>query len=69
MYITKTFKYEKDGIIYVGGKIPENAKILESFSILNAESGKNLIRIQDNKNVGESILLIKTDSRENYREE
>ena len=69
MYITKTFKYEKDGIIYVGGKIPENAKILESFSILNAESGKNLIRIQDNKNVGESILLVKTDSRENYREE
>lgn len=69
MYITKTFKYEKDGIIYIGGKIPENAKILESFSILNAESGKNLIRIQDNKNVGESILLVKTDSRENYKEE
>ena len=69
MYITETYKYEKDGIVYVGGEVPEGATILETMDILNAEDGKDLIRISDDENMGSSIWLRNGDVQENYREE
>lgn len=69
MYITETYKYKKDGIIYVGGEVPEGAEILETMEILNAEDGYDLIRILDNENVGSNIWLRDGDIQENYREE
>lgn len=69
MYISEMYKYEKDGIIYVGGEVPEGATILETMDILNAEEGNDLIRISDNENVGSSIWLRNGDVQENYREE
>lgn len=69
MYINQVYKYEKDGIIYVGGEVPEGATILETMDILNAEDGYNLIRISDNENVGANIWLRNGDIKENYKEE
>lgn len=69
MYITQTYKYEKDGIVYVGGEVPEGAEILETMDILNAEDGNDLIRITDDENMGSSLWLRDGDSQENYREE
>ena len=69
MYITETYKYIKDGIVYVGGEVPEGATILETMYILNAEEGNDLIRIADDENVGSSIWLRNGDVQENYREE
>ena len=39
MFITQCYKYEKDGIVYVGGNVPEGATILETMDILNADDG------------------------------
>jgi hypothetical protein len=69
MYITETYKYIKDGIVYVGGEVPEGATILETMDILNAEEEMDLIRIADDENVGSSIWLRDGDVQENYREE
>lgn len=69
MYITNMYKYEKDGIVYVAGEIPEGAEILETMDILNAEDGFDLIRISDNENVGPNIWLHNGDVKENYKEE
>ena len=69
MYITNMYKYEKDGIIYVAGEVPEGATLLETMDILNAEDGYDLIRISDEENVGANIWLHDGDVQENYREE
>lgn len=68
MYHTECYKYEKDGIIGVGGNVPEGATILETMDILNADEGKILIRKADNENVGSSIWLQGEDNESNYIE-
>ena len=68
MFITQCYKYEKDGIVYVGGEVPDGAEILETMDILNAEEGYDLIRIVDEEKVGNSIWLKDDDSQENYKE-
>ena len=68
MFITQVYKYEKDGIVYVGGNVPEDATILETMDILNAEEGFDLIRIADNENMGSSVWLRDGDVQENYKE-
>ena len=67
MFITQCYKYEKDGIVYVGGNVPEDATILEIMDILNAEEGFDLIRIADNENMGSSVWLKGGDVQENYK--
>lgn len=69
MYISNMYKYEKDGIVYVAGEVPEGATILETMDILNAEDGNDLIRIADNENMGANLWLKDGDVQENYREE
>lgn len=69
MYITQMYKYEKDGIVYVSGNVPDGAEILEKMDILNAEYGFDLIRIADKENVGANIWLRNGDTQENYREQ
>lgn len=69
MYITQCYKYELNGIVYVGGQVPEGATILETMDILNAEEGYDLIRISDEENMGNSVWLHDGDVQENYREE
>ena len=68
MFITQVYKYEKDGIVYVGGNVPEDATILESMNILNAEEGYTLIRKADGENIGSSIWLHNGDTQDNYTE-
>lgn len=68
MKIEKTYKYEKDGIVYVGTNIPEDAELMETMDILCSEEGYELVRISDNENVGESIWLKDGDVQENYKE-
>lgn len=69
MFITQVYKYEYNGVVYVGGDVPEGATILETMDILNAEDGFDLIRISDNENMGSSVWLHDGDVQENYREE
>lgn len=69
MYITQVYKYEKDGIVYVGGDVPEGATILETMDILNAEEGFQLVRKSDGENVGNSVWLHDGDTQDNYTEE
>lgn len=69
MYITETYKYRKDGVVYVGGEVPNNAEIIEKMVILNAEENYTLVRISDNEDVGSSIWLKDGDVEENYKEE
>jgi hypothetical protein len=69
MFITQCYKYKYNGIVYVGGEVPEGAEILETMNILNAEEGYDLVRISDNENVGSNIWLKDGDVQENYREE
>lgn len=68
MFITQCYKYEKDGIVYVSGNVPEDATILETLDILNAEEGFDLIRIVDNENMGSSVWLKDGDVQGNYKE-
>lgn len=68
MYITQVFKYRYNGIVYVGGNVPEGAEILETMDILNAEEGYDLIRQADNENMSNSVWLKDGDSQENYYE-
>lgn len=69
MFITQCYKYKYNGIVYVGGEVPEGAEILETMNILNAEEGFDLIRISDEENMGNSVWLRNGDVQENYREE
>ena len=68
MYHSNCYKYEKDGIVYVSGNLPEGATLLETMDILNADEGKVLIRKADNENVGTSIWLQGEDNESNYIE-
>lgn len=69
MFITQCYKYKYNGIVYVGGQVPEGAEILETMDILNAEDGFELIRKSDGENVGNSVWLHDGDVQDNYREE
>ena len=69
MFITQCYKYKYNGIVYVGGEVPENAEILETMDILNAEEGFDLIRISDEENIGNSVWLHDSDVQGNYKEE
>ena len=68
MYISNMYKYEKDGVVYVGGNVPDGATIIETMDILNAEDGYDLVRIADDENVGANIWLKDGDVKENYKE-
>lgn len=68
MNITQSYKYRKDGTVYVGGQVPEGSEILETMDILNAEEGFELVRISDDKKVGANIWLRDGDVKENYKE-
>ena len=68
MFIIQCCKYKYNGIVYVGGEVPEGAEILETMNILNAEEGFDLIRISDEENMGNSVWLKDGDVQENYRE-
>ena len=68
MYITQCYKYEKDGIVYVGANPPQDATILETMDILNADDGFDLVRKSDGENVGANIWLRDGDVQENYIE-
>lgn len=68
MYITQTYKYEINGIVYVGGDVPEGATILETMDILNAEDGYELQRKSDGENMGNSVWLHDGDTMDNYIE-
>ena len=68
MYITQSYKYRKDGTIYVGGQVPEGTEVLETMSILNAERGYYLVRIADDERIGRNIWLKDGDVKENYKE-
>ena len=68
MYVTQCYKYEENGVFYIGGNPPQDATILETMDILNAESGFNLIRKSDNENVGSSVWLHDGDTQDNYDE-
>jgi len=68
MFITQCYKYKYNGIVYVGGQVPEGAEILETMDILNTDDGFNLIRKSDNENVGNSVWLHDGDTQDNYNE-
>lgn len=68
MFITQTYKYKYNGIVYVGGKVPEDATILETMDILNADDGYELVRFYDNENVGSSVWLRDGDVQDKYIE-
>lgn len=68
MFITQCYKYKYNGIVYVGGQVPEDAEILESMDILNAENSYDLIRKSDDENVGANIWLKDGDVQDNYKE-
>lgn len=68
MYITQCYKYKYNGIVYVGGDVPDGAEILETMDILNAEDGYDLVRKSDGENVGTSIWLKDGDVQNNYIE-
>lgn len=69
MTIKKSYKYIKDGVVYVGKEVPEGAEMIEVMDILCAERGMTLIRIADEEDVGSSVWLKDGDKQENYREE
>lgn len=68
MFITQTYKYKYNGIVYVGGEVPEGAEILETMDILNAEDGYTLIRKSDFEDIGSSVWLRDGDTQDNYGE-
>lgn len=68
MYITQCYKHELNGIVYVGGNLPEGAEIIENMDILNAEQGYELVRKSDKEDVGNSIWLHNDDTQDNYEE-
>lgn len=66
MYHTECYKYEKDGTIYVSGKLPEGATVLETMDILNADEGYELVK--DGERVGTSVWLKDGDTQDKYSE-
>jgi hypothetical protein len=68
MFITQTYKYRYNDIVYVGGEVPEGAEIIETLDILNAEVGYVLIRKSDNEDMSNSLWLRNGDSQDNYEE-
>ena len=68
MYITQCYKYEVNGVIYVGGTPPQDATILETMDILNADDGYNLIRKSDGEKLGANVWLKDCDTQDNYIE-
>lgn len=68
MFITQTYKYKYNDIVYVGGNVSEGAEILETLDILNAEDGYTLIRKSDQEDIGSSIWLRAGDTQNNYEE-
>lgn len=66
MYITQTYKYKSNNVIYVGANVPEDAEVLETLNILNADEGYELVR--DGESVGNSVWLRDGDSQDNYTE-
>lgn len=68
MYITQSYKYKLNNIVYVSGTVPEGATIIESMDILCADEGYELKRILDDEIVGNSIWLHDGDVQENYQE-
>lgn len=68
MKIVQEHKYRSNGIVYVGGNVPDGAEIIETLNILVADDGKELQRKSDEKNVGTSIWLRDGDSQDNYVE-
>jgi hypothetical protein len=68
MFITECHKYKYNGIVYVGGQVPEGAEILETMDILNAEAGYTLIRKADSEDMGSSVWLRNGDTKDNYKE-
>ena len=68
MYITQCYKYELNGIVYVGGNLPEGAEIIENMDILNTEEGYELVRKSDKENFGNSLWLHNGDTQDNYEE-
>ena len=68
MYITQCYKYKYDGIVYVGGQVPDGAEILETMDILNAEESFELVHKSDCEKVGNSVWLHDGDVQENYKE-
>lgn len=68
MYITQSYKYKINDVVYVSGTLPEDATLLETMNILNAKEGFNLIRKSDEEDVGNSLWLKDGDSETNYYE-
>lgn len=68
MHIEKSYKYEVDGIRYVGGEVPDGATIVETLEILCAEEGYELWRKNSDECVGPSIWLQPGDSQRYYTE-
>lgn len=68
MFITQSYKYELDGVVYVSANVPQDATILETLDILNADDGFELVRKSDGENVGANIWLHDGDVQENYAE-
>lgn len=67
MYMSKLYKYEKDGVVGVG-LLPEGSTVIEEMDILNADEGFELIRKSDGENVGSSVWLKDGDTQDNYSE-
>lgn len=65
MYMSKLYKYEKDGVVGVG-LLPEGATVLEEMDILSAEEGYELVK--DGERIGSSVWLKDGDTQENYEE-
>lgn len=68
MFITQCYKYELNGIVYVGGNLPAGAEIIENMDILNAEEGYELIRKSDKEKFDNSLWLHNNDTQDNYEE-
>ena len=64
MFITKSYKYNKSGVTYVSGNLPEDATLIEIMDILNADEGYELAK--DGERIGTSVWLKSGDSQDNY---
>ena len=66
MTIQKMYKYRKDGIIIIGGEIPDGGELILEMDILIADKGKKLVK--DGKKPLSSVWLKDGDKPENYEE-
>lgn len=67
MKIEKMYKYKKDGVVIIGGVIPQDAELITEMDILIADKGKKLIKDGLKKPLS-SVWLRNGDSQENYEE-